>query len=169
MNKNYIQCELFNHISLNSEKTIYKNTVCKPKKLLQLRVPYMGSKNAIAEQLMDKMLEVKPKAKYFFDIFAGGGSMSFTAMQYGLKTIYNEKQTSLVELIRLIFDRIKNNEKSEYGLLPAEYYQFVSREVFKEQLKLQTPFAQFCRICYSFGNKQTSYAFSPKLETLLID
>lgn len=30
---------------------------------------------------MRKMLDEKPKAKYFVDLFGGGGSMSFTALQ----------------------------------------------------------------------------------------
>ena len=38
---------------------------------LQLRIPYMGSKRKIAKELMQKMIEIKPKAKYFYDIFAG--------------------------------------------------------------------------------------------------
>ena len=34
-----------------------------------LRIPYMGSKNKIALRLLKKMLEIKPNAKYFFDLF----------------------------------------------------------------------------------------------------
>lgn len=38
---------------------------------LQLRIPYMGSKRKIAKELMQKMIEIKPNAKYLYDIFAG--------------------------------------------------------------------------------------------------
>ena len=33
---------------------------------LGLRIPYMGSKNSIAKDLFQKMIEIKPNAKYFF-------------------------------------------------------------------------------------------------------
>jgi len=59
-----------------------------------LRIPYMGSKNAIAIMLFKSMLDLKPRAKYFVDLFGGGGAMAFTAHQIGLKVIYNEKQTT---------------------------------------------------------------------------
>jgi hypothetical protein len=39
--------------------------VYKPKKIENIRIPYMGSKNKIAVKLIDKMLEIKPKARYF--------------------------------------------------------------------------------------------------------
>lgn len=80
------------------------------------RVPYMGSKNKIALQLFEKMLEIKPKAKYFYDLFGGGGSMSFTALQLGLNVVYNEKQTNLVNFIKYIFERIKSNKKGKFGI-----------------------------------------------------
>lgn len=38
-------------------------------KVEPLRIPYMGSKRKIAEELFQKMLEIKPKTKYFFDLF----------------------------------------------------------------------------------------------------
>lgn len=36
---------------------------------LNLRIPYQGSKNKIAYQLIEKMLDLKPNTKYFFDLF----------------------------------------------------------------------------------------------------
>ena len=64
-------------------------------KVKPLRIPYMGSKNKIAEQLMRKMLEIKPNAKYFVDLFGGGGSMSFAALQLGLIFINSLQEKSL--------------------------------------------------------------------------
>ena len=68
-----------------------------PQDIKNLRIPYMGSKNKIAVDLITKMLEVKPNAKYFFDLCGGGGSMSFTASQIGLKTHYNLSKVNLAE------------------------------------------------------------------------
>jgi len=128
-----------------------------------LGVPYMGSKRKYANQLICKMLEQKPHCKYFYDLFGGGGAMSFAALQKGMTVFYNEKQTDLVNLIEFIFECMKE-PKSEYGLFPAEWYKFVTREEF---IKLRTEsgnYAQFVRICYSFGNNQRTYLFNPELE-----
>lgn len=138
--------------------------VRKPAKVQKFRIPYMGSKNAIAEKLLDKMLEVKPNAKYFIDLTAGGGSMSFMALQYGMRVVYNEKQTSLANFMKYLVERIKNGERSEYGLFPSEWYNFVSREEFRKQKVLDTPYAQFVKICYSFGNNQKGYICGVPIE-----
>jgi len=124
-----------------------------------LRIPYMGSKNSIAIMLFKRMLDLKPQAKYFVDLFGGGGSMAFTAHQIGLKVIYNEKQTSLVNFIKYIFDRIKKGERGKYGLFPDDFYKFITREEFKKLKDEDSIKGQFARICYSFGNNQNSYLF----------
>jgi 16S rRNA G966 N2-methylase RsmD len=138
--------------------------VRKPTKLHKLRIPFLGSKNVIAEKLLDKMLEVKPNAKYFVDLTAGGGSMSFTALQYGMQVVYNERQTSLANFVKYLVERIRSGERSEYGLFPKEWYNFVSREEFHKQKVLETPYAQFVKICYSFANNQKDYIFGVSIE-----
>ena len=42
-------------------------------------VPYMGSKNAIAEWLIDKL----PSSKVFVDLFAGGCAVTHAAIESG--------------------------------------------------------------------------------------
>ena len=130
-----------------------------PENIKNLRVPYMGSKNKIAVDLLRKMLEVKPRAKYFFDLFGGGCSMSFTASQIGLKTHYNELQTSLVEFIDYIFNRLEKGLKGQYGLFPDDFYNFIDREEFMKLRDEDSIKGQFARICYSFGNNQRHYLF----------
>ena len=128
-------------------------------KVEPLRIPYMGSKRKIAEELFQKMLEIKPKAKYFFDLFGGGGAMSFFAVQVGLKTHYNEKQKGLVDLINYILQRARNGEKGQYGIFPDDFYKFITREDFAVLKDEDSIKGQFARICYSFGNNQRTYAF----------
>ena len=119
----------------------------------------MGSKNKIAVDLLREMLKVKPKAKYFFDLFGGGGSMSFTASQIGLKTHYNELQTSLVKFIDYIFNMLEKGFKGQYGLFPDDFYNFIDRDEFMKLKDEDSIKGQFTRICYSFGNNQRSYLF----------
>lgn len=130
-----------------------------------VRVPYMGSKKAIAIMLFKSMLDLKPNAKYFVDLFGGGGTMAFTAHQIGLKVIYNEKQTSLVNFIQYIFDRIKSGERSKFGIFPEDFYKFIDREEFIRVKNENSIYGQFARICYSFGNNQKNYLFA-EIESL---
>lgn len=131
-----------------------------------LRIPYMGSKNKIATELLNKMIDIKPNAKYFVDLFGGGGAMSFIALQRGFTVLYNELDTNLVNFLKFIIDRIKSGERSKFGLFPKEFYTFVDRETFFKHIKEDTIFAQFCRICYSFGNAGRDYAFGKDREEI---
>ena len=129
----------------------------------RLGIPYMGSKRKHADKLIDKILELKPNAKYFYDLFGGGGAMSFAALQKGMTVFYNEKQTDLVRLMEYVFECV-NNPKSEYGIFPAEYYHFITRDEFIRLKEESGTYAQFARICYSFGNNQRTYLFNKELE-----
>lgn len=133
-------------------------------KSLQLRIPYMGSKRKIAEELMQKMIEIKPKAKYFYDLFSGGGAMSFYALQCGLKVHYNEKQKGMVDLLEYILNRARNKKKGQYGIFPDDFYNFITREEFFDLINKDTIKAQFSRVIYSFGNSQRAYLFGKDIE-----
>jgi len=135
-----------------------------PNKSLKFRVPYMGSKNKIALPLLREMLKVKPNARYFYDLFGGGGSMSFAASEIGLVTHYNELQASLVEFIDYVFDRLKNGLIGQYGLFPDDFYDFIDRDEFMGLKGENSIKGQFARICYSFGNNQRDYLFGQNIE-----
>ena len=136
----------------------------KPKKTHDFSIPYMGSKRVIAERILDEMLKIKPNAKYFYDLFGGGGAMSFMAAQYGLNVVYNEKNSAVSSFLEFIFDRIKTGKKSKFGIFPEEWYEFVGRDQFFSAIAKNDAFSQFCRACYSFGNKGTSYSFGKHIE-----
>lgn len=42
-----------------------------------LGMPYMGSKRKIAKVIIDHILIQNPNCKYFYDLFGGGGAISF--------------------------------------------------------------------------------------------
>lgn len=130
------------------------------KKTDNLAIPYMGSKRKHADKLINKMCELQPNAKYFVDCMGGGSAISFAAMQKGLIVTYNEKSTDMVELMRYIF----NPTPGKYGMFPKSFYEFITREKFIELKHQSGLYAQFARICYSFGNNQKDYLFNPELE-----
>lgn len=112
-----------------------------------LGIPYKGSKRGIALELFNKMLEIKPNAKYFYDLFGGGGAMSAIALQAGLKVHYNELNTQICELMKFLRDN---------DTLPSEWYKWVGREAFNEYKDEQTAYGGFVASCYSFGNNGKS-------------
>lgn len=124
----------------------------------------MGGKQAVAEMLVREMIAMKPRAKVFVDLFGGGGSMSFMARQLGLQVVYNEYDSQLAGFVAWLMERIASGERGQYGLFPDEYYQFVTRERFFEQVNLHTPYSEFCRVVYSFGNGRRTYLLNPEIE-----
>lgn len=110
-------------------------------------MPYMGSKNKIAEWIIDQL----PKAKHFYDLFGGGGAMSHCAVLSRKYEVvhYNE----LNKLIYKAFEMSVNGEfKNEK--------RWISREDF-HKLKDVDPYVN---LCFSFGNDGKTYAYSPKNE-----
>lgn len=119
-------------------------------------IPYTGNKQAIAEDLMHVMLKYKPNAKYFYDLFGGGGAMSFCAMRYGLKVFYNELNTQICELLKFL----QNNK------IPEEWYKFVTREEFHKHKNDMTAYGGFVSQVYSFGSNGKNYLYNPQTEKI---
>ena len=104
-----------------------------PSKVYPYRLPYMGSKQNIAYSIMMAIGQKKPKAKYFFDIFGGGCSMSLMANQFGLKVYYTEKNAGIVNLLNFL----KDNK------IPKEWIKWIDREEFKKCLGKDDPYSVF--------------------------
>ena len=127
-----------------------------PSKVYPYRLPYMGSKQNIAYSLMLAILQKKPKAKYFFDIFGGGASMSLMAKQFDLKVFYAEKNEGIVNLLNFL----KDNK------IPKEWVRWINRDEFKGCLGKSDPFSVFVTIVWSFGNNRQAYLFGKDIEEL---
>ena len=110
-------------------------------------MPYMGSKNKIAEWIIDQL----PKAKHFYDLFGGGGAISHCAVISRKYEVvhYNE-------LNQLIFKAFQTAVNGEF----KNEKRWISREDF-HKLKDIDPYAS---LCFSFGNDGKTYAYSPKNE-----
>ena len=122
----------------------------------KLGMPYMGSKRAISKNIIDFILEENPTCEYIYDLFGGGGALSFEALQRPQvkKVIYNELNTGVVELLKKV--------KSEG--VTDEFYQWVDRETFHKHKNDETWFGGLCKVVCSFGNDQRSYLFGKNVE-----
>lgn len=126
------------------------------RRIPKLGMPYMGAKRKLSKPLVDFMLKENPNAKYFYDLFGGGGSMSFEAIQRPQikQVFYNEFNTGVVELLK---DVLKNG-------IDEKYYKWIDRETFNENKNGDDWLGGFCKVCWSFGNNQRNYIFSKEIE-----
>ena len=110
-------------------------------------IPYVGSKNKIAEKIIDKL----PPAKHFYDLFGGGGAMTHCALLSGKYEFvhYNEFNP-------LVFKAFKMAINGEF----EGENRWISREDF-ERLKDSDPYVA---CCYSFGNDFKTYAYGKNCE-----
>lgn len=110
-------------------------------------VPYMGSKNLIAERLVSQF----PRAEYFVDLFAGGCAMTHAAFLSGKfnNFICNDLDFRGVELFKqAVSGKFKNENR------------WISRDDF---YKLKDS-DLYVRFCWSFGNNQKCYLYSKQKE-----
>ena len=110
-------------------------------------VPYMGSKNDIAEQIIN----IVPQARNFYDLFAGGCAVTHAAMLSGKfrNFIANDLQGMGV---KLFIDSIAGKYANET--------MWISREDFFSK-KDTDP---YIALCWSFGNNMQTYMYSNEIE-----
>ena len=110
-------------------------------------IPYMGSKDKIA----DDILSVLPRGKRFVDLFGGGFAMSHAALLSGKyeQVFYNEINPLLPKLI-------KDTLAGKY----ANERRWISREDFSRLKDVDG----YVRCIWSFGNQGDAYLFGKDKE-----
>ena len=122
----------------------------------KLGLPYMGSKRNLSGEIVDHILTAHPNTKYVWDLFGGGGAISFEFLQRRQieRVVYNELNTGVVELLRKI---------QTDGITP-EFYQWVDRDTFNKHKNDDDWFGGLCKVVWSFGNNQYGYLFGKHIE-----
>lgn len=111
-------------------------------------MPYMGSKNKIAEWIISQL----PSAKHFYDCFGGGGAITHCAALSGKyeHVHYNEYNPLVFKCFKMAVNGDFKHEK-----------RWISREDFNK-LKDVDPYVAYC---FSFGNNPLkSYAYAKDVE-----
>lgn len=154
----------------------------KPPKLKAIKnlnsgIPYKGSKRKISHLILQEIRNKAPHAKYFYDMFGGGGAMALNAHFNGYKTHYNELDRDTYVYMKFLISQLQN-KKGKYGILPDEWYRFITKAEFDKIKADKTPSAyrSFVLLNYSFGNDWNSYfcneykqTFKQKGHYLLLD
>lgn len=115
-------------------------------------LPYMGSKSAIA----DKVIDVLPPDERFIDLFGGGGAMTHAAALSGkyAEVVYSDADPLACEYIT----RAIRGDYSPERFTPR----WISREEFFEKKDVDP----YIRYCWSFGNCGDSYLYGVHVEGL---
>ena len=113
-------------------------------------IPYMGSKQKIAVEILKQL----PKGKRFVDLFGGGFAMTHAAIltHKWEKFYYNDFNKLLVDLIQNAI-----NGKYNYKNFKPP---FITREMFNE-LKEKDGYVKYI---WSFGNNGQAYLFGKDIE-----
>lgn len=113
-------------------------------------LPYMGSKNRIAKELITEIIWNEPNAQIFIDLFAGGCAMAHTALLSGKfkKVIAND----INAIPKLFKDAIMGKYKNET--------RWISRDEFHKLKNTD----MYVKSCWSFGNNGKSYMYGEHLE-----
>lgn len=113
---------------------------------MSLGIPYTGSKRKLAPDIL-KVISGRHKGiTDFYDLFGGGGSISFTAVRdYRFKVHYNELNSHIFELVKYL---------QANRTLEPKFYEWVSREEFFKQINRTDAdwYSGFVMTCWSFGN-----------------
>lgn len=113
-------------------------------------IPYQGSKNSIAEDIIRRL----PKGKRFVDLFGGGFAMSHCAYCSGKyeSVLYNEYNALLPPLIRDAIDG-----KYNYNVFKPAW---IDRETFHKM----KDYDGYIKYIWSFSNSGKEYMFGKDLE-----
>ena len=122
----------------------------------------MGSKRKLASEILKVITHRHQNVTDFYDLFGGGGSVSFTAIRdYRFNVHYNELNRHIFKLV----EYLKNNKKLE-----AKFYEWVTRDEFFKQINKSNDeanwYSGFVMSCWSFGNSQNSYLYGSDIEEI---
>jgi len=127
----------------------------------KLGIPYMGSKRKLASNILHEITQRHNGLTDLYDLFGGGGSVSFTAIRdYRFTVHYNELNKHIYSLV----EYLKTHKELE-----PKFYEWVTREEFKNQINKSNDdadwYSGFAMSCWSFGNNsEKGYLYGKHLE-----
>jgi len=123
---------------------------------MSLGIPYMGSKRKLAGDILH-FITSRHHPSDLYDLFGGGGAVSFTAIKnYKFTTHYNELNSHIYYLVEYL---------KTHKTLEPKFYEWVTREEFFKQCARTDAdwYSGFVMSCWSFGNSQKGYLYSDEV------
>lgn len=122
-----------------------------------MSIPYMGSKEAIADDIYAAIHKRHPDKDAFVDLFAGGGAMTERFARSGWSVISNDKDRCISALIKSVYVD---------GIREKDIKQFIGRDRYDDIVSggSEEWLVGFVRSVYTFGNNGMNYVYSQKAE-----
>ena len=115
-------------------------------------LPYQGSKRKICKQIVEIIKQNFGTDKTVYDIFGGGGAITYECILNGLNVVYNDFNTYITE----VHKNLRTYPKEKLIDL------MISRDEFHriKQLPEKTWLDEFKLLLNSFGNKRNTYMYN---------
>ena len=115
-------------------------------------LPYQGSKGKICKQIVEIIKQNFGTDKTVYDIFGGGGAITYECILNGLNVVYNDFNTYITE----VHKNLRTYPKEKIIDL------MISRDEFHriKQLHEKTWLDEFKLLLNSFGNKRNTYMYN---------
>jgi site-specific DNA-adenine methylase len=127
---------------------------------MSLGIPYMGSKRKLASEILKLIVSRHSGITDFYDLFGGGGSVSFTAVkEHRFNVHYNELNKHIYSLVKYL---------KENKTLEPKFYEWVTREEFFNQIGKSNEdadwYSGFVMSCWSFrNNSEKGYMYGSEI------
>lgn len=117
-----------------------------------ISLPYQGSKGKICKQIVEIIKQNFGTDKTIYDVFGGGGAITYECILNGLVVVYNDFNTYITE----VHKNLKTYPKEKLIDL------MISRDEFQRirQLPEKTWLDEFKLLLNSFGNKKRTYMYN---------
>lgn len=117
-------------------------------------LPYVGSKKKISKKIVEIIKQNFGTDKTIYDLFGGGGAITFECLINGLDVVYNDIDLLIGQAIQLVIDSDRDFLK-ELIISRDEFYAIKLKED-------KTPEDKLKLLVNSFGNNERSYLYSRK-------
>lgn len=117
-------------------------------------LPYIGSKKKISKKIVEIIKQNFGTDKTIYDLFGGGGAITFECLINGLEVVYNDIDPLIGQAIQLILNEDREFLK-ELIVSRDEFYAIRLKEN-------KTPEDKLKLLVNSFGNNEKDYLYSKK-------
>ena len=117
-------------------------------------LPYVGSKKKISKKIVEIIKQNFGTDKTIYDLFGGGGAITFECLINGLDVVYNDIDPLIGQAIQLVLN--EDREFLKELIVPRDEFYAIR---LKEN---KTPEDKLKLLVNSFGNNEKDYLYSKK-------
>jgi site-specific DNA-adenine methylase len=124
----------------------------------EISLPYVGSKRLYASQIIGYIKSQHPEIDFLFDVFCGGGAISYYAMNFYSKIVMNDINA---DMIKWHSDIVYNNGEETIKTFNSWENSFVSLDEFNQIVNSNdnSLYSTIVKNIWSFSNNMSNYIY----------